>query len=76
MDFPLAQKYFKALKDFYPERVGVALIINYPFLIYPVWQVIKLWLSNRLASKFIFCGRKEFNDFVDESLMPLQLFED
>jgi len=75
MDFPLAQKYFKALKDYYPERVGVALIINYPFLIHSVWMVIKLWLTRRLRSKFIFCGREEFNDFVDEASLPLQLFE-
>jgi len=74
MDFPLAQKYFKALKDYYPERVGVALIINYPFLIHSVWMVIKLWLNKRLRSKFIFCGRKEFNDFVDEDSLPLELF--
>jgi len=74
MDFPLAQKYFKALKDYYPERVGVALIINYPFLIHSVWVVIKFWLSRRLRSKFIFCGRDEFNHFVDESSLPLQLF--
>ena len=74
MDFLFSQKYFKALRDYYPERVGVALIINYPFLIHSVWTVVKLWLSKRLCSKFIFCGRKEFNDFVDETLLPLKLF--
>ena len=74
MDFPLAQKYFKALTDYYAERVGVALIINYPFLIHSVWMVLKLWLSRRVRSKFVFCGREEFNDFVDEAPLPLQLF--
>lgn len=74
MDFPLAQKYFKALKNYYPERVGVALIINYPFIIHSVWHVVKLWLNQRLRSKFIFCGEKEFNDFVEVDKFPLQLF--
>lgn len=74
MDFPLAQKFFKALKDYYPERVGVVLIINYPFLIHSIWMVIKLWLYQRLRSKFIFCGEKEFDEFVDMSKLPLELF--
>ena len=74
MDFQFLQRYINCLKDYYPERIGAALVINYPSIIYPLWKVIKLWMNRHLRSKFIFCGEKEFSDFIDITKLSVRLF--
>lgn len=74
MDFPFLQRYINCMRDFYPEQIAAALVINYPAIIYPLWKVIKLWMNRNLRSKFVFCGEKEFNDFINIESLPVKLF--
>ena len=73
-DYGFLQRYFNALRDYYPDRIGAALVINYPSLVYPLWKVAKYWMNKHLRSRFIFCGKEEFNDFIDVDTMPVKLF--
>ena len=73
-DYTFLQRYVNALRDYYPERIGAALVINYPPLVYPVWKVAQFWMNKHLRSRFIFCGKQEFNDFIDVEAMPVTLF--
>lgn len=75
MDYTAVKKILWFLKNCYPERLGVCLIINYPWLFYACWEIIKLWLNERTQSKIIFGGRDEMNDFIDLNNFPLQFFE-
>jgi len=74
-DYTFLQRYVNALRDFYPERIGAGLVINYPPIVYPVWKVAKFWMNKHLRSRFIFCGKAEFNDFIDVENMPVKLFD-
>jgi len=76
MDLSFAQRYFKCLKDYYPERIGLGLIINYPPIVHPFWKVIKMWMNPRMRNKFVFCSKKQFKDYVDVDELPVKLFAD
>ena len=65
MDYTALRKIFWILKNCYPERLGVALIINYPWVFYGCWEIIKLWLNDVTRSKIHFCTKKEIVDFLD-----------
>jgi len=65
MDYTALRKIFWILKNCYPERLGVCLIINYPWVFYGCWEVIKLWLNDVTRSKIHFCTKKELSDFLD-----------
>jgi len=69
------QRYVIALRDFYPERVGVALVVNYRPMVRTLWKLLNIFMSKQLRSKFIFCTKDEFNDFVDVDKMPVKLFD-
>jgi len=74
MDFTLAQKYFKCLLEYYPERVGVGLIINYPVIVHPFWKIVKVWMNKNMRNKFVFCNKKEFKEYVNPEHIPMSLF--
>ena len=70
MDYHGVKQMFWILKNCYPERLGVALIYNYPWLFYGFWEIIKRWINIVTRSKVVFCGQTELADFVDINLIP------
>lgn len=43
MDYPVAKHLTDLLGDHYPERLGVALIINAPVIFSACWAIMKPW---------------------------------
>eukprot|EP00111_Clytia_hemisphaerica_P022535 TCONS_00066252-protein len=75
MDYTALRKIFWILKNCYPERLGVALIINYPWVFYGCWEIIKLWLNDVTRSKIHFCYQKEMNDFLDTNACEIEVLK-
>lgn len=76
MDYNAIKKIIWFLKNCYPERLGVCLIINYPWLFCACWEYIKSWLNDVTRSKIIFCGQNELSDFLDLNSFPIPLLQD
>ncbi|XP_057314560.1 uncharacterized protein LOC130655778 [Hydractinia symbiolongicarpus] len=74
MDFQYVQTFLQYLKEYYPERLGVAFIINYPFIFYACWKIIKLWLNDVIKSRILFADKSSLNDFMDIKQLPGDLF--
>jgi len=74
-DHGFLQRYVQALRDYYPERIGSAVVINYPSIVSALWKVVKIWMPKHLRSRFVFCSKSEFDDFIDTTKMPVNLFE-
>ncbi|KAG0725769.1 Phosphatidylinositol transfer protein CSR1 [Chionoecetes opilio] len=43
MDYPALRKLFTLMTDHYPERLGVCLILNAPFIFTGCWPIIRSW---------------------------------
>ena len=74
IDVPFLYCYARTLGNFYMERIGVILVVNYPYGVFPMWSVGKYVLSAQVRQKFVFCGRRELNEYVDVDNMPVKLF--
>jgi len=75
MDYKLAKQIIFVLQNYYVERLGTALFINYPWIFHGCWKLIRVLLSETTKSKFIFASKEETNDFVDLEKLPVKLFE-
>lgn len=69
MDYQAVKQMLWILKNCYPERLGVALIYNYPWIFYGFWEVIKHWINSVTRSKILFCGDPELADFIERYLI-------
>ena len=54
MDYDLVKTMLYHLHTYYPERLGVCLLINAPVLFWGCWAVIKPWINEVTAAKIVF----------------------
>ncbi|KAJ8324484.1 hypothetical protein QVD99_002505 [Batrachochytrium dendrobatidis] len=55
------------MQNYYPERLGRALIISAPWIFSGFWQLIKPWLDPVVQAKVVFVSREEVSQYVDIS---------
>lgn len=39
------------LQAHFPESLGQAFIVNYPWIVYPIWKVAQLWMDAKTVAK-------------------------
>ncbi|XP_066922831.1 uncharacterized protein [Clytia hemisphaerica] len=74
MDYRFVKELLHVLKTYFPERIATAFIINYPYIFWGCWKIIKYWMNEVTRSKFIFAHENQVNDFIDLSSLPVKLF--
>lgn len=74
MDFKYIKGFLDMLRYYYPERIAQCFIINYPWVFWGCWAVIKHWMNDVTRSKFIFAEYEQLNDFIELEKMPVKLF--
>jgi len=66
----------QSFQHYYPERLGLVLIVNAPYIFSCVWSVIKGWLAPRTANKIMFLGtdyKEKLHFFIERDNIPLHL---
>ena len=74
MDYKFIKQLLHCLMAYYPERIGMCFIINYPWVFFGCWKLIRLWMNDVTRSKFIFAGKEQVEDFIDLESLPFPLF--
>ena len=64
MDLESVKLYLSALQVYYPETLGQLLVVNAPFIFWACWSVIKPLIDPATASKIMFVGIHELEDFI------------
>jgi len=71
MDYQGVKTLIWLLGRFYPERLGVCLIINAPMIFYGCWAVIRPWMHDVTVSKVKFIDNEvQLAEYIDPSLLP------
>ncbi|XP_066980427.1 uncharacterized protein [Macrobrachium rosenbergii] len=71
MDYPVVRVLFNIMTDHYPERLGVALILNAPYIFSACWAIIRGWMDENTASKIKFIkGDEQLSSYVDPCVIP------
>ena len=75
MDYQLVKFFIHLLENYYPESLGLALIIHAPMVFYSCWAIIKHWIDPVVQSKIHFLkNENELLQFIDSSNIPKRLY--
>ncbi|PAN26725.1 hypothetical protein PAHAL_5G033700 [Panicum hallii] len=62
------------MQNYYPERLGKALMINVPYIFMKAWKMIYPFIDNNTRDKFVFVDNKSLQETlrreIDESQLP------
>jgi hypothetical protein len=71
MDYQHTKFLINLLQNYYPESLGLALIINAPWLFNGCWFIIKPWLDPVVENKIHFINNYEhLNKYIDADNLP------
>jgi len=71
MDYQFVKNLIWLLSKYYPERLGVCLIINAPMIFYGCWAVIRVWMNDVTASKVTFISNdKQLAEYLNPEDIP------
>ena len=74
MDYQHVKFLIHLLESFYPESLGLVLIVNAPWIFNSCWLLIKSWIDPVVQNKIQFI--KNFNDllqYIDQTVLPKRL---
>lgn len=74
MDYQHVKFIINLLQYYYPESLGLALIVNAPWIFNSCWILIKSWLDPVVQQKIRFVRNlNDLNEFIDRNLLPKHL---
>jgi hypothetical protein len=74
MDYQHVKFLINLLQNYYPESLGLALVINSPWLFNSCWFIIKSWLDPTVENKIHFIQNlDQLNQFIDSNILPKRL---
>ncbi|XP_038649418.1 phosphatidylinositol transfer protein CSR1-like isoform X1 [Scyliorhinus canicula] len=75
MDYQFVKNLIWLLSNYYPERLGIWLIVNPPVLFSGCWVIIRSWLDENTAKKVIFISKPEqLAEYIRLEALPRNLF--
>ncbi|XP_007900153.1 CRAL-TRIO domain-containing protein C589.09, mitochondrial [Callorhinchus milii] len=75
MDYQFVKNLIWLLSNYYPERLGVWLIVNPPVLFTGCWIIIRGWLDETTAKKVVFVNKPEqLTEYIHPEILPTNLF--
>ncbi|XP_012942771.1 CRAL-TRIO domain-containing protein C3H8.02 [Aplysia californica] len=71
MDYQFVKKLIWLLGRYYPERLGICLIVNAPVMFSGCWTIIRPWLNEVTASKVTFVnGEEQLCEYLNPDGLP------
>ncbi|XP_019621718.1 PREDICTED: CRAL-TRIO domain-containing protein C589.09, mitochondrial-like [Branchiostoma belcheri] len=75
MDYQFVKTLIMLLQRYFPERLGVCLIVNAPTLFSGCWLIIRPWLDERTRKKVAFVySEEELSEYIGVDALPRTLF--
>jgi len=66
MDYPYVKFVLHCLQNYYPECLGVCLIVNAPWIFNGCWKIIKPLLDPVVSSKVHFIKSEELKEYIND----------
>ena len=74
MDFHQVKFLIHLLDNYYPDSLGLILILNFPWVLDKSWTLIKTWLHDSVKKKVRFIhSESELAEFIDPAVLPKRL---
>jgi len=73
MDYTQLKFMISIFEAKYPETLGVALVVDAPFIFQACWKLIRPWLDPKTASKVYFVSLSDLTQWIDEDQLLVDL---
>jgi hypothetical protein len=74
LDYQHIKFMINTMQNYYPECLGLALVVNAPWTFNTIWNVIRPWLDPIVESKIRFIkNSKDLIEYIDSSNIPQRL---
>lgn len=73
MDYDAVKLLIDILQTQYPEILGVAYVVNAPWVFNACWAIISMWLDPVTKAKVSFVNEKHIREIMDGSEVPSYL---
>jgi hypothetical protein len=74
MDFHQIKFLLHLLDNYYPDSLGLILILNFPWVLDKSWRLIKSWINAGVQKKVRFIhSEAELSEFIDPAVLPKRL---
>lgn len=70
MDYKFMKFMIHILQNYYPDTLGVALVLNSPWLFSGCWAILKRWIDPVSQKKVNFISYQQMGDFIDIDIIP------
>ena len=72
-DLQMLRGFLPILQNCYPEMVGRIILVEYPFIIWGLWKIVKSLLDVRTQNKVQFIGPAELADHFTPETIPTEI---
>lgn len=74
LDYSYIKFMINTMQNYYPECLGLALVVNAPWQFNTVWNMIRPWLDPVVQSKIYFVKTsKDLAEYIDPDVLPQRL---
>ena len=70
IDYDAAKRIIYMLTYFFPERLGICLLVGAPLFFSAAWHIIKPWLHARTQSKILFVQPSQLGSHIAPESLP------
>lgn len=75
MDLHQVKFLITLMDNYYPDSLGLILILNFPWLLGKSWTLIKTWLNPNVQKKVRFIhSEEELAELIDPTVLPKRLY--
>ncbi|CAF1036631.1 unnamed protein product [Rotaria sordida] len=75
IDFHQIKFLITVIDKYYPDSLGLILVLNFPWIFNKSWMLVKSWLSPSVQKKVRFIRTaEELSEVIDLSVLPKRLF--
>lgn len=72
-DLPILRAFLPVLQNYYPEVVGRIIVVEYPFIVWGIWKIIRPLLDVNTQNKVQFIGPDELADHFNPNTIPREI---
>jgi len=73
MDYDIIKFMIKVFTEFFPETLGIMLVVNAPWIFKSCWKMVKPLLDPITAKKIAFVSSEKLFNYVDPEVLPPNL---
>nr|XP_039265111.1 motile sperm domain-containing protein 2-like [Styela clava] len=70
VDLGLIRFIIDSFTSYFPDLLEKIIILDMPWIMNAIWNIVKQWMSEEQRSKTVFCSRKDLKKYISPDQLP------